>query len=276
MSYVNPQVPHEVNVTKESQVFSLVKLLTAILLIIVAAFIAIYFAFRWSVHFIPFSVESSIAQGIVSRLVENPRGSQYSTARQDLQQLAEHLAQAMNAPDDMPIHIHIDKSPTPNAFATLGGHIIVTQGLIDTVHSENALAMVLAHELAHVKNRDPLASLGTGVTVSILLSLLTGGDVSQIHVMASNLTQLSFSRRQERLADEDAIAALQAYYGHTFGAEEFFQVMAAEHGVKADQIEFFQTHPGTQKRIETILRSQTGHAPELTPLPDSILKIQHH
>ena len=37
----------------------------------------------------------------------------------------------------------------PNAFAVPGGGVIVTQGLLDSVKSETALAFVLGHELAH-------------------------------------------------------------------------------------------------------------------------------
>ena len=45
---------------------------------------------------------------------------------------------------------------TPNAFAAPGGGVIVTQGLLDTVTNETALAFVLSHELGHHQHRHTL------------------------------------------------------------------------------------------------------------------------
>jgi predicted Zn-dependent protease len=48
-------------------------------------------------------------------------------------------------------HVMILDSPELNAFATSGGHIFVTRGLIETVQTEDALAAIIAHEIAHVQ-----------------------------------------------------------------------------------------------------------------------------
>jgi predicted Zn-dependent protease len=50
-------------------------------------------------------------------------------------------------------HVMILDSPEINAFATSGGHIFVTRGLINGADSEDALAAVLAHEIAHIQLR---------------------------------------------------------------------------------------------------------------------------
>ena len=62
-------------------------------------------------------------------------------------------------------------SNVPNAFATLGGHIAVTSGLYRRMPSENALALVLAHEIAHVSARDPISALGGSATLALLVAL---------------------------------------------------------------------------------------------------------
>ncbi|HWP68404.1 MAG TPA: M48 family metalloprotease, partial [Rectinemataceae bacterium] len=54
-----------------------------------------------------------------------------------------------------------------NAFATPGGHILVARGLLRLVQSEDELAAVLAHEIAHV-------ALGHG------LSSVQGAKITQI------------------------------------------------------------------------------------------------
>jgi predicted Zn-dependent protease len=53
-------------------------------------------------------------------------------------------------------HVIILDSPEFNAFATSGGHIFVTRGLIDAADSEDALAAVIAHEIAHIQLRHGL------------------------------------------------------------------------------------------------------------------------
>jgi predicted Zn-dependent protease len=48
-------------------------------------------------------------------------------------------------------HVMILDTPELNAFATTGGHIFITRGLIETLQTEDALAAVIAHEIAHIQ-----------------------------------------------------------------------------------------------------------------------------
>ena len=50
-------------------------------------------------------------------------------------------------------HVAILDSSEINAFATPGGHIFVTRGLVSAAKSEDALAAVIAHEVAHIQLR---------------------------------------------------------------------------------------------------------------------------
>jgi predicted Zn-dependent protease len=50
-------------------------------------------------------------------------------------------------------HVGILDSPELNAFATTGGHIFVCRGLMEALTTEDALAAVLAHEIAHIQLR---------------------------------------------------------------------------------------------------------------------------
>lgn len=45
-------------------------------------------------------------------------------------------------------------SPESNGFALPGGWVFVTAGLLESMHSEDELAAVIAHELGHLANRD--------------------------------------------------------------------------------------------------------------------------
>ncbi len=120
--------------------------------------------------------------------------------------------------------IFIVPSEAPNAFATgptyKQGIVAVTQGILDLL-SKDELKGVLAHELAHIKNRDILiatiaATIAT--TISYLASMAAfasfGGDddnKSNILILlliwilapiAALLIQLAISRSREYIADE--------------------------------------------------------------------------
>ncbi len=273
MAYHNPQVPHEVNVSKSSDMAMFVRLSVQLALGVVACFLIVYFAFRWFAVYIPFSFEQSIAQSVFSQQTQTDE--KHKSAQDQLQALADNLARQMVLPADMPVRVHLIDSDEKNAFATLGGHIILTQGLIDSVSSENALAMVLGHEIAHVRNRDPIVSAGTSLTFNLILSVVTGGDVGMIEQTSGMLTQLSFSRDQESLADQLALSALQKHYGHTHGAEAFFQAILNEESGHKPPAEFLSSHPDTKKRLTVIKQSQTQADKTLTPLPQSLLAIQN-
>ena len=56
-------------------------------------------------------------------------------------------------PSEFPIRFFVIKESEPNAFAIPGGTIFVTSGLIRLVESEDELAGVMGHEVAHVVRR---------------------------------------------------------------------------------------------------------------------------
>ncbi|GGY54961.1 hypothetical protein GCM10011297_29770 [Bacterioplanes sanyensis] len=168
----------------------------------------------------------------------------------------------------LPVQVHyLADEAAPNAFATLGGHIFVTQGLLEAVQSENGLAMVLAHEYAHVQLRHPMTLLLEQLSFGVIFGLLGANDVgSWVGQHSSMLTLLSFNRDMERAADGYALQRLQAVYGHSRGAEEFFRHVLEEDESHWQQ--FMQTHPLTSERLAHI-ESQPGNG-ELTPLSKTL------
>lgn len=189
-----------------------------------------------------------------------------------VEDLTLQLSEYMQPPDDLSIRVHLVKGP-PNAAATLGGHIFVLEGLLHTLNSENSLAMVLAHELAHCINRDPLRSAGRGMLLEIAFSAAGGGSMT-----GNQLLLTRYSREQERTADEDALKALNAHYGHIGGATRLFEVLRT---IQRDSVpkvigrppELLSTHPAIDERIEAILDSAEENgwlALPTRPYPDEV------
>ncbi len=167
--------------------------------------------------------------------------------------LSEGISAAMGLSSEIEIDMHYLDSDEVNAFTTLGGHVFVTKGLIETVKTENALAMVVAHELAHQKNRDPISSLGRGVALQLIFSSLFN-DYGTVDLgWLSDAGLMYFSREQEQAADIEALFALNSYYGHVAGYDEFFNAIydpELESGSKIENV--LSSHPETGERIEVL------------------------
>lgn len=277
MDYSNPEIPEGINTTREHPLREFFILLTGVLAaIVVAVAILSFMAEKLAVH-IPFSVEQELLSG--TRLFANEEQSEVADYLQDL---SDRLAALMDLPQDMNITAHYLDQDIKNAYATLGGHIYIYRGLMNLLPSENALATVVAHEIAHIKHRHPVIAMGRGVVIGLLLAAITGinGDyfVGQIVNDAGIITLLSFSRDQERDADTSALNAVAKYYGHVAGSEDLFETLLQleqEHPVNPP--EFLRTHPLGDRRIENIRRltqeNNWNTQGERTPIPALIVEL---
>ncbi len=157
-----------------------------------------------------------------------------------------------------------------NAFALPGGPIYVMRGLLELVESDDELACVLGHELAHINRRHAAKQVTRGTWASILIALGTRGKMRDIAEISAALLQLKYSRNQEYEADRLGIEyAYQAGYDPQ-GLIHFFQKLQAKQkegdkGILAN----LRTHPLTENRIqramqhiEKITRSQNAVSQE--------------
>lgn len=198
-----------------------------------------------------------------------------SEQQRALQTLADSLAADLDMQDFQPLTIHYVDDGTVNAFATLGGHLLFHRGLITQLQSENALSMLIAHELAHVKYRHPIASLGQGLAIEAGLSWILGDAEPDIFRGSGFYTRMKFSRDMELDADIAALEAVYRRYGHLAGALDLYQVLLRQSRIGSNRyIELMQTHPLTERRIARL----TAHAEaegwplegELRPLPPAL------
>jgi predicted Zn-dependent protease len=162
----------------------------------------------------------------------------------------------MNSPAGVRVQVHYQDSATINAMATLGGNVFMYRGLLEKLPHENALAMVMAHEIAHVLHRDPVVGAGRGVAMAVALSALTmgvgEGAAGRMISSSALLTGLTFSREQELAADEAALAAVARQYGHVGGAAELFRIFQQLREGRGEPPKFLATHPLTADRIARI------------------------
>ena len=143
----------------------------------------------------------------------------------------------------------IDDSKTLNAFATPGGYIYVYTGLIKFLDTEDQLAGVMGHEIAHADLRHSTRQMTSSYGVSTLLSVATGnasqGAVQQV---LSGLTSLKFSRNHETEADTYSVNYLCNTKYDAAGAAGFFKKIAGSSSTPV----FMSTHPDSGDRVKNI------------------------
>jgi predicted Zn-dependent protease len=188
-----------------------------------------------------------------------------------VRQIGGRLAQAAQRPD-ITWRFNVADDPDANAFALPGGWVYVTRGLLVLLNSEDELAGVVGHEMAHVIERHAArrASAATpfaaifGVPAAILgsFSPTLGGIVAGTGKLASSAVLAPYSRDQEREADTRGIV-LAAHAGYDPGALATFlktlERAEALAGQGSHRQSFFSTHPATPERIgsvEAAARSQ--------------------
>jgi predicted Zn-dependent protease len=267
VSYENPEVPHEVNVSRENPVVEFVRLAVGIGLVVVVLSAALYFAGGYLARLVPFETERSwVGDEVLGFPMTRPAGPAYDEVERYLQELADSLAGSMDLPEAMTVTVHYTELDVPNAFATLGGHVVITSALYARMPSENALAAVVAHELGHVKARDPISAAGGGASLAFVLALVSGEADALVPQLATLVT-LGYSRSAEERADAEAIHALRERYGHAGGAASVFEVLAEFAGAaRASVPTFLSTHPADAERIAELHRAANGWDAARQPL----------
>ena len=251
MKFENPKVPDGINVSPQHPLRDFLVLAGALLAGIAALGILLYLVGGTIARNMPFAWEQALADQVI------PAAHDHPDVVAALQAITDELAREMNLPEGMTIRVHYAPDDTFNAFATLGGHIFVYRGLLERMPSENALAMVLAHEIAHVRHRDPAEALGGSLLLQFGLALIAGHSDSLLDSPlygGGTIVVRGHSREAERLADQAAVEALVAHYGHAGGAITLFREM---YDVLLSQGEreppaFLSTHPLTLDRMAAI------------------------
>ncbi|WP_425410825.1 zinc metalloprotease HtpX [Hyphococcus sp.] len=192
--------------------------------------------------------------------------------------------------------VYIIDNPQPNAFATgrnpQNAAVAATTGLLRMLN-EKEIAGVMAHELAHVKNRDTLtmtvtATIAGAITMLANFAMFFGGNrnnagglIGAIAIMifapmAAALVQMAISRAREYEADRIGAEIcgepqwLASALGKiSQGAAQIPNETAERHpetgqlmiinplsGRGRDNL--FSTHPATQNRIERLMSMRGG------------------
>jgi predicted Zn-dependent protease len=166
-----------------------------------------------------------------------------------LQKLVDEMTQQAN-PKGFTWKVFVLDGP-PNAYALPGGVIVVFKGLLDLVQNEAELVSILAHEKGHVD----LGHCMDGFRLTIKAKNIPLPDL--LNLLTQGLWYLSFSKYQEKEADDYAFNMLRALDYDLFSQTRAFKHLkkwAVSHGDSRKDPRgigaYFATHPALDVRIE--------------------------
>ena len=139
-----------------------------------------------------------------------------------------------------------------NAFCVPGGYMYVYTGLIKYLESEDELAGVMGHEMAHADRRHSTDQMTKQYGIELMLGIVIGNNQGTLTKIAENMLLLKYGRDAEREADKYGVTYLCPTDYKADGFANFFDKLAAD-GQNSNKIDaFFSTHPSPDERVKNI------------------------
>lgn len=181
----------------------------------------------------------------------------------ELNRLVESVGKRLAAESDrpnLPWHFTLLDTPMVNAMALPGGYIYITRGMMERINSEDELAGVLGHEIAHVTarhsaqqiSRQQLAQFGM-----VLGAVIAGPQVlqqyGQLAELGLALLFQRYSRAQETQADLIGTQYVAETAYNPIGAERMLMTLQRLDKNPASGIDrYFLSHPDPAKRVADV------------------------
>lgn len=166
---------------------------------------------------------------------------------------------------DLPWKFGVLASTDINAFATPGGTIFITRGLLLKLNNESELAGVLAHEMVHVLRKHHLAALQKSARLGIASDLV--GEAlkeqnSQLLEKAIKAGTEVYARGLDKNDEFEAdrmgiVIATRAGYD-PFGLPAVLQMLEASNAQDGSLALMFKTHPAPRDRLSLLDKLMTS------------------
>ena len=161
---------------------------------------------------------------------------------------------------ELPWRFGVLEAPQLNAFATPGGHIFITRGLVERMRNEAELAGVLAHEIAHVLKKHHLQAMQKTAQLELANTAITTfsrQDASaqkrdKLLSAGSELFARGLDKSDELQADRlGVVIAARAGYD-AYGLPAVLQTLQAMNPADSGLALMFKTHPAPAERLDAL------------------------
>lgn len=203
--------------------------------------------------------EIRIGQGVAANLLGAAPLAADMRMQKYVNQLGRWLALQTERPD-LNWHFGVIDSSNVNAFATPGGYIFITKGLLLKLRNEAELAGVLAHEIAHVLRRHHLNAIQKGAQAGIAADVLSLATQNNQHSEALDKVINAGTELYARGLDKDdefeadrmgVIIAARAGYD-PYALPAVLQTLEAMNPQDSGLALMFKTHPTPASRLELL------------------------
>lgn len=227
---------------------------------------------RTSLNFIGIGQELQLGISEFEKMKQETPLSSDPVLNGKLQRVGKRISQAVG--DDLPSaqweFVLFDAPNTINAFALPGGKVGVYTGIMDIAETDDELATVIGHEIAHVTARHGSERMSQGIAAAIggvLLNEALSGDKNRdaytaaYGVASTYAIAIPFSQGHELEADKiGVIYAARAGYNPRAAVDFWMKMSLVKQGKEPSP--FFSTHPSDLKRIDKLEQMM----PEVMPI----------
>jgi beta-barrel assembly-enhancing protease len=151
----------------------------------------------------------------------------------------------------IPYRFHIADDKSINAFATMGGYVYVTSGLMKAADNEAQLASVMGHEIGHIEKRHLLAQIKQNMIARGLVAS-TLGQSQLANMGVELLVSRPLSRQDEYQADQVGLRILRDSNYATSAMPTFMRKLVRGGGGTPT---FLSSHPAVPDRLKVLERS---------------------
>jgi len=161
---------------------------------------------------------------------------------------------------DIDYHFAILNTEHPNAFATPGGYVFVSIGLLRMIENEAQLAGVLAHEVAHISQKHALQTLERSRSlqgVSSLTLAVMDKNPGMLDKLIDEVSNVLFTKGLDKNLEFEAdkygreFAYRMGYYPG--GLQNFIHKLGKS--AEVNKSIFMSTHPSARERYSILKNS---------------------
>ncbi len=221
-------------------------------------------ALRKGVEEISESEEYYIGRAVSAQILARYKPWRNEAANLYAQKVLQAVAMASDRPNTFKgWHVQLLDSDEVNAFAAPGGFVFVTRGMVKRTKTEDELAGVLAHEVAHVVKKHGLKTIQTARLTSAFtilgseaaksytpqqVSQLTSAFEGAVEDVVNKLVVNGYSRDKEFESDRLGADYAKAANYDPNALKAFLERLGSDD--KGGGV--FKTHPSSAKRVDEL------------------------
>jgi len=219
--------------------------------------------------------EIELGGGIASNLLGAAPLLQNKPVQRYVNSIGRWLASQTERPD-LPWQFGVLDDNDVNAFASPGGYVLITKGLLSHMKSEAELAGVLAHEISHVLRKHHLQAIKKGARTGLMAEFAgqamkqkgANPDLLKLVNAGTELYARGLDKDDEFEADRMGVVIAARGGYDPYGLPAVLQTLQGLNKQDSSLALMFKTHPALEDRLSLLDRLMSGRFDSFESQPD--------